>query len=222
MIKAILIDIDNTLLDFDASAHAAIKEGFEDRGLEFCDNVIDVFHKINNSLWKRLELGELSKQGLFDVRWNMIFDALGIKADGVEFETYFRAYLFSSAIPMDGAMDILCYLAGKYPVFAASNGTHLQQINRLTNADMLKHIKEVFTSQALGVQKPEKEFFDKCLCQMDCKPCEVMMIGDSLSADIKGAKEAGLMTLWFNPKNADKSEFADVMVGRLEEIKGYL
>ena len=223
MIKAILIDIDNTLLDFDASANLAIKEGFAKRGIEFTDNVIDVFHRINNSLWKRLENGELTKQGLFDIRWNTIFEALGIDADGIEFEAYFRAYLFDSAVEMDGAMEILKYLSSKYDVYAASNGTHLQQINRLTRAGMIDILKNVFTSQALGVQKPEKEFFDKCLEQMHCAPQEVMMIGDSLSADIGGAKEAGLLTCWFDvKKTSSRNNVADYTVTELKDIKQIL
>ncbi|MBE5817424.1 MAG: noncanonical pyrimidine nucleotidase, YjjG family [Clostridiales bacterium] len=223
MIKAILIDIDNTLLDFDASARLAIEEGFAKRGIDFSDNVIDVFHRINNSLWKRLENGELTKQGLFDIRWNTIFEALGVKADGIEFEAYFRAYLFDSAVQMDGALDLLKYLASKYDVYAASNGTHAQQINRLTRAGMIDMLKNVFTSQALGVQKPEKEFFHKCLEQMNCAPQEVMMIGDSLSADIGGAKNAGLMTCWFDvKKTSNGNSIADHTVTELNDIKQIL
>ena len=223
MIKAILIDIDNTLLDFDASARLAIVEGFAKRGIEFSDNVIDVFHRINNSLWKRLENGELTKQGLFDIRWNTIFEALGVKADGIEFEAYFRAYLFDSAVEINGATDILKYLSSKYNVYAASNGTHAQQINRLTRAGMIGMLKNVFTSQALGVQKPEKAFFDKCLEQMDCAPHEVMMIGDSLSADIGGARDAGLLTCWFDVKKTSNGNgIADHTVTELIDVKQIL
>lgn len=223
MIKAVLIDIDNTLLDFGKSAYLAIKNGFEDRRFEFNENVMTVFHSVNDFLWGKIEKGGLTKEELFDVRWNMIFEKLSINADGHEFETYFRRYLFDSALPMDGAVDILKYLSSRYKIYSASNGANDQQINRLTNAGMIGYMQAVFTSQLLGVQKPDKLFFEKCLSLMNCACDEVIMIGDSLNADICGAKNVGIKTCLYAP-NGDISshDCADTVVKHLNEIKNIL
>ena len=83
----------------------------------------------------------------------------------------------------------------------------------------------MFTSEAIGVDKPLKKFFDACFCQMeDIKPEETVMIGDSLTADIKGAKVYGLKTIWYNHLKADEPQekFYDVVVDKLIDIKKYL
>lgn len=223
MIKVVLIDIDNTLLDFSGSAYLAIKNGFEERGLEFNDGVMSAFHSVNDFLWGKIENGGLTKEELFDVRWNLIFEKLKINADGHEFEAYFRKYLFDSALPMDGAVDLLEYLSLKYKIYAASNGANAQQINRLTNAGMIDYMQAVFTSQSLGVQKPDRAFFEKCLDLMNCTCDDVIMIGDSLNADICGAKNVGIKTCLYVP-NGDVSSYecADIVVKHLSEIKNIL
>lgn len=223
MIKAVLIDIDNTLLDFGKSAYSAIKDGFADRRLEFNENVMNVFHSVNDFLWGKIEKGGLTKEELFDVRWKMIFEKLEINADGHEFETYFRKYLFDSAFPIDGAVDLLKYLSSKYKIYSASNGANNQQINRLTNAGMIDYMQAVFTSQALGVQKPDKVFFEKCLDIMNCTYDEVIMIGDSLNADICGAKNVGIKTCLYSPnEDITSHNCADYIVKHLSEIKNIL
>lgn len=223
MIKAILIDIDNTLLDFNGSAYLAIKNGFNERQLDFNENVMSVFHSVNDFLWGKIEKGGFTKDELFDVRWNMIFEKLGIAADGHEFETYFRRYLFDSALPIEGALDLLEYLSSKYKIYSASNGASAQQINRLTNAGMIGYMQAVFTSQSLGVQKPNNVFFEKCLNLMNCTNEEVVMIGDSLSADICGAKKVGIKTCFYAPKcDVHFHDCADMIVKHLSDIKNIL
>ncbi len=223
MIKAILIDIDNTLLDFDKAAYMAVKNGFEDRGLDFDENVMTVFHSVNDLLWSKIESGGMTKEELFDVRWSMIFERLAMDADGHEFETYFRSYIFDSAFEMNGATELLEYLYPRYDIYAASNGADSQQVNRLTKGKMISYMKGVFTSQKLGVQKPERAFFEKCLELMSRNSDEVMMIGDSLTADICGAKNVGIKTCLYSPgENIRSHECADIVVSDLCEIKNYV
>lgn len=223
MIKSVLIDIDNTLLDFDKAAYMAVKDGFASRNLYFDENVMTVFHSVNDFLWGKIESGGLTKDELFDVRWNMIFEKLSIDADGHEFETYFRSYIFDSAFLITGAAELLEYLYPKYDIYAASNGANDQQINRLTKGKIIGYMSGVFTSQLLGVQKPEKAFFEKCLELMHRDSNEVMMIGDSLSADICGAKNAGIKTCLYSPnKNILAHECADIVVSDLYDIKNFI
>ncbi len=225
MIKAVLIDIDNTLLDFHKCSKESMCFAAEDFGVEFPENYFEIFTEINNRLWEKIEKGELNRQGLFRIRWNLIFDAMGIKADGPAFEELFRDNIKKSAIPVDGANEILEYLGEKYFVCVASNSELAQQEKRLKKAGMLPFIKKIFTSEEIGFAKPSTEFFEACMKELpDVKKDEVIFIGDSISADVDGGHKFGLKTCWFNYAKLphEKCTTADFIVDLLAEIKDIL
>ena len=225
MLKAVLMDIDDTLLDFGKCAKLAMRTGFDEWGLPFDDSTYPTFTRINDGLWRMIERGELTTQQLFQFRWNRIFDALGIRADGAAFEKRFLDLLYETAIPVDGA-DALCrYLKGKYILCAASNAFHDQQLNRLDMAGLLPYFDHVFVSESLGYRKPEKAFFDACRASLPGVAAEeCVMIGDSLTADIAGGKNAGMKTIWYNHAHRPVPErcAADQIVDSLAEIQALL
>lgn len=183
-IKVLFLDIDNTLLDFDAAAAWAMEQCFQKAGLEYKSEMFAAFTEENNKIWQRIERKELTMDDLFYVRWQAILGHLGLEADGVEMEKEFRILLNLSAVPVDGAEEILTYLKEKdYCLCAASNGPYGQQINRLKKVDMLKYFAHCFVSEKVGADKPGKAFFDGCMKELPgvC-PEECMMIGDSLTA----------------------------------------
>ena len=198
-IKVIFMDIDTTILDFDAGAAAGMKDCFHKVRLVYKPEMFKVFTEENNKIWRRIEKGELSIDDLYYVRWQAILGHLGLEADGVQMEKDFRVCLYNSAIPVPGAKESLTYLAPKYCLCAASNGPYDQQINRLQKAGMLHFFKHCFVSEKIGADKPGKEFFDGCFRELPgILPQECMMIGDSLTADIAGGISYGLQTCWFD------------------------
>lgn len=225
MITTVFLDVDNTLLDFHLCALDSIKRGFDTWGMEYNDNVFTVFNEINDGLWHRIEKGEMTRDELFRIRWQLIFDRLGIDRNGPDFEKMFVANLAESAIPVEGANDLVEYLAGKYDIYVTSNAIHRQQIVRMTKAGMIDYIKDIFTSEVIGFAKPTKEFFDECFRRIpDVKKENVIIIGDSLTADIKGGVDYGIKTCWFNFKGEkyDVRPECDYIVDRLCEIKNIL
>lgn len=214
MIKAILIDIDDTILDFGAYVRETMKTGFEKYGIcRYDDSMYDTFKRVNTALWQELERGELTFSELTRDRWNRVFGALGLSFDGAEFERYFRAALFDSAIPVDGAYDMLGYLKDKYTLCAASNGPYAQQLNRLRVGKMDGYFTHFFISEAVGAQKPSPEFFRHCIDTLGIQPQEALMLGDSASSDIAGARAYGLKCCHFRG-DAD----ADYNITSLREI----
>ena len=121
--ELVFIDIDNTLLDFDEYIRRTMREGFAHFGLKPYEPYMEeIFHRENGKLWRQIEQGTLTFAELERIRWNNVFAALDIDFDGTVFETYFRAALYDSAIPVPGAMELLEALHGKYPLAVASNG----------------------------------------------------------------------------------------------------
>ena len=224
MIKVIFFDIDNTLLSFDEYVRDAMRTGFAlFRIGTYDESMFGVFQTVNNALWQEIEQGTLTLEELRKFRWNRIFSALGLSFDGPTFETFFRERLNESAIPEPGAVPVLESLSRKYPLCAASNGPYRQQENRLRIAGMLPYFSHLFISGELGAPKPSALFFDGCMERLkkgasfplsphfdktaaeQIRPEEILMVGDSLTADMDGAAAYGMQTCFYNPKGLSVS-----------------
>ncbi len=223
-VKHVFLDVDNTLLDFEACAERASLSALSSWGIDTSRFDFRVFTEINNSLWAALERGEIARADIHRTRWGRVFDALGIEADGETFEYAFLAAIPEHVVPVSGALDLLAYLSKKYPLYAASNAPHEQQIKRLKSAGMLDFFKDVFTSERLGAPKPSSAFFEGVFSALpEVIPEECVMIGDSYEADILGAARAGMQTIFFDFRGTGKeAPLADETVRGLSEVKLFL
>ena len=230
MIKVVFIDIDNTLLSFEEYVKWAMKNGFEHFGFKpYEPYMFDVFHEINMGFWHRHEKGEITFDDIQRERWGKVFEALGIVGDGVKFEEYFRTKIYDNAILEPHAKEMLEYLHGKYILATASNGPFEQQLHRLEVGDIRKYFDFVFVSEDIGVQKPDKAFFERCFERMkesgvNCAPKEAIIIGDSLTSDMAGGINAGMHTCYFTRGQQidNKPSGVEHVVRTLDEIKNIL
>ena len=225
MIRAILIDVDNTLLDFNRCAESVIRAGFAEHGIPYGPDVFPVFTRVNDALWRRLERGELTRERLHAVRFSLIFQQLGVEQDAEAFERRFVEGLAQSHEPVPGALALVKYLSENYITCVASNAAHAHQLRRLSLAGMLPYFHHVFTSEQVGFTKPSEAFFAACFAALPgILPKETLLIGDSLSADIQGGADFGVQTCWFNPGGLDQpaSPRPDFTVTRLDEIQRIL
>jgi 2-haloacid dehalogenase len=224
--KIVFLDVDGTLLDFDGYVKEALQTGFHKFHLgTYEPGVYQVFEQINTDLWEQIERGELTREELMKIRFRKIFDALGIDFDGAVFEQYFIDNLYDSAILIPGAMELVTYLAGKYPLCIASNGPIDQQENRLRKAGLLPFMEKLFLSEQIGAAKPSPQFFDAAFRQLPgVSPEETILIGDSLTADMAGASQYGIKTCWYNPfhKEAPSGLSLDYTVDSLGQIQNIL
>ncbi len=219
-IKAVFLDIDNTLLDFKACSRLSMKKAFAECGLPYTEDMYATFHRVNDGLWSQIEQGTLTREQLHATRWNLILRELGMNGDGQAVEARFLEHLATDAVPVDGAYDLLEYLYPRYTVCIASNAPYEQQLRRLTTVNMLRFFHKQFISEKLGAAKPSEAFFAACFAELNgIKPQESVMIGDSLTADIGGGKAFGMHTCWYDPAKSGKiAQEADYTVSSLQEI----
>lgn len=202
MIKAILFDIDDTLLDFTKNARSSIFYTCKEFNVPFSSELLDEFFKATAISWRKIEDGIITRAQLRETRWKMVFDKLNIDCNGVEFEDYFKLQLNESHEEVDGALETIKYLYNKCDLYCASNAPSNQQEQRLEAAGMLPYFKGLFISGDTGLYKPNADFFDNCFKSFPTlTKDEVLMVGDDIYADIKGAVEYGIKTCYFNKHN---------------------
>lgn len=220
--KTILLDVDGTLLDFTVSASIALRILFERRGWHYDESVFETYEEINNALWEKYERGEMPREEVLTTRFRQLFDALGVDDDEFAFEPAFRTELENNPAWIDGAVELLDYLAAKYELDVVTNGVAKTQHKRMKLTGLDRWITKTFISEEVGAPKPQKEFFDAALKGVD--RASVILIGDSLTADIRGANDAGIKSIWYDPagKGAGTVASPDYIVNRLEEIKKIL
>lgn len=209
MIRVILWDVDDTLLDFHAAEREAIKKLFVQFGLGECtDEMLKKYSAINRTYWKRLELGELTKPQILIGRFKDFFESEGLDAGlAQEFNEAYQVSLGDTIVYRDDSLEIIKSLRGKVKQYAVSNGTVIAQTKKLRVSGLGELMDGVFLSEQLGVEKPNVEFFDKVFAAIgQTDKSEIMIVGDSLSSDIKGGNNAGIKTCWYNQAKAPVSE----------------
>ena len=225
MFKFVFLDTDDTILDFLKTEHNAIARTFREFGLDPTEDVISRYSAVNLSCWERFERGELTREQVMIVRFEEFFAELGVSIDPHECDRRYCVHLGEEHIFVEGAEEMLNYLAPKYHLYIASNGFAETQEPRLESAGIVHYFDEIFISERTGFHKPEKGFFDYCFARIpDFRREEAIIIGDSLSSDIQGGINAGIATCWFNlrRKPARDDITPDYTIYNLEELKKIL
>lgn len=200
MIKAILFDLDDTLLDFKRSENAAIRQTLTRLGLPADDETAALYHRINKAQWKRLEKGELTREQVLTRRFQLLFEELGVCRSPEETWHIYEGNLSRQHHVLPEALPLLELLYPCYDLYLVSNGTASVQDSRIAAAGIGRFFKARFISQRVGFEKPDPRFFDCCFAALPgLERGEALIVGDSLTSDIKGGLNAGVPTCWFNP-----------------------
>ena len=197
----ILWDVDGTLLDFLYSQSYAIKKCFQTVGKEITEEQIQRYSQINDEFWKRYERGEVTKAQLLAGRFLQLFKEYDIR--DIELEPFQREYqeaLGSVFSFMDDSLTICKALHGYVRQYVVTNGVVSTQRSKLKLSGLMENMDGVFISEEVGVPKPEKGFFDYCLERVEEKDrSKILIVGDSLTSDIRGGSQAGIVTCWYRP-----------------------
>ena len=199
MIDTLLFDLDNTLLDFDKAEANALTKALCEVKITATDEMISRYHKINLAQWKLLEQGIITREEIKIRRFKLLFQEFDIKASPEEVAKHYQTYLGQGHYFIDGAEEVLQQLSKKYRMYLVTNGTLSVQKGRLESSGIEKYLQGVFISEEIGYNKPSVEYFHKCFAQIpNFKKENTAIIGDSLSSDIQGGKNAGITTIWFH------------------------
>lgn len=225
MIRNVLFDLDDTLFDFHKAEKIALTKTLVHFGIDPTEETLALYSAINAAHWKRLELGEISREEVKVGRYRELFKTIGVECNPVKATAYYESMLAIGHYFMPGAPELLEELYGKYRLYIVSNGTAKVQEGRIGSSGIKKYMDGIFISQVLGANKPDKQFFDICFAEIpDFSLSETVIIGDSLSSDIKGGINAGIITVWFNPKGIenDNDIKPDYTIKELSEVPGLL
>ena len=201
MIRNILFDLDDTLLDFHRAEAEAIRYTLKEFGIDPTDENVALYSKINRSCWEKLELGELTREEVLHRRFDILFDTLEISGDSHATQKLYEYRLSLGAYYLDGAEALLDEFYGKYRLYLATNGIVAVQSRRIKDSGIGKYFDGIFVSERIGYNKPDKRFFEAAFSEIpDVNLDETVIIGDSLTSDIKGGLNAGIKTVFFNPR----------------------
>ncbi len=207
MKRIFLVDADDTLLNFHGASATALRAAFDGLNIPWREEYLPEFKMINEGLWEALERKELTRNELMNTRFHVYLKALGLtKYSGNRFNEIFLQHLATHPLYIEGAQAFLEKLRAMGRVYIVTNGTAWIQKSRFDIAGLWDYAEEVFVSDLIGHDKPAKEYTEYVISHIpQFNKEEAVWIGDSLSADIKGANEGQIASVWFNPSGKENT-----------------
>ncbi len=216
-----LFDLDDTLLDFQASEMLSFKQTFSHFGIHSIDEIHKTYRVENNKLWKQIEKGEITKDFLKVERFKRTLAEHKIEILPHKMAEYYMEQLPLHVVLIDGAVEVLKYLKQFGEIGIITNGIEITQRLRIKNSDLKDYIDFLAVSEECGFAKPDVRFFEFATSRAKNFSKEsTIIVGDRIEADILGANNFGIDSLWFNPHNAENiiSASPTYIVKTLSEI----
>lgn len=220
MVKHILFDVDDTLLDFHKAERIALTKTLLHLDIEPKEETLARYSALNQAQWKLLERGAITRQQVKVRRYQLLFGELGVDCSAEEATAFYEVQLGVGHYFVDGAETLLQTLYPDYRLYLVSNGSAKVQRSRIASAGIARYFSGIFISQEIGHDKPSPLFFERCFAQIpDFSKSETLIVGDSLSSDILGGKNAGITTVWYNSAaQAAQDVQPDYTIRRLSEL----
>lgn len=197
--KWLLFDADGTLFDYRTAEDSALKQNFAVHGLAFQPAHQQKYQTINHAFWQRFERKEVTPAELRVGRFRQLFAETGIDYDADAFADTYLQQLAQQAQLLDGAAALMADLNGRYHLALITNGLADVQYPRLRRSGLEDYFQATIVSDEVGVAKPNAAIFDEAFVRMGHPAkSEVLIIGDSLSSDMRGGVDYGIDTCWFN------------------------
>lgn len=227
--RILLFDADNTLLDFDANEEESFRSMIEELGETWTEEIYETYRKLNTELWKRIERGEITVAEGVNRRFSDLMAHYGKQVDGRQWEQVYRKHLNQGVQEIPQVHEVLRTLNEQgYQMYVVTNGVEETQTSRMSRSGLDRYFRQLFISGKIGAGKPSKEFFDYVKSHVEgFDESEALVIGDSLTSDIKGGADAGIDTCWFCRNKTEGEREAELrerdirptyIIGELTEI----
>lgn len=207
----LLFDADGTLLDFELAEHDAFISAMARFGIIADDDTISIYSKLNDALWKKLERKEIERDVLKVRRFEELASALGVDYDATKVARTYENELSKQSHLLGNAFEVCTKLASKCRLYIITNGFKMIQEGRIYNSPIYPLFSRIFISEEIGCDKPSPKYFEavKKAIPVFCAK-HTLVIGDSLTSDIRGGIDAGIPVCWFNPKHKPIPQNIDI------------
>ncbi len=200
MLTTVLFNLDDTLLDFKASEKLALSQTLQELGLEPTKEILARYHEINRLQWEMLERGETTREQVLRQRFILLFEEYNISVQAEDAQRVYEYRLGCGHIFIPHAFETIQTLSKRYDLYLITNGTARIQRRRLKSAEILPYFRDIFISQDVGFNKPDPRYFEHCFAHIpNFQKEKAVIVGDSLSSDIRGGNAVNVRTCWFNP-----------------------
>lgn len=217
----VLLDADETVYDFKLAEKTAVSLTLQEFGVEPTDEVVRRYSDINLVCWKALERGEMSRDEVKVKRFQRLFEAVGaLPADYAAVNDSYLHHLSHQAFLIDGALAFVKKLHRYCKIYLATNGLTIPQTGRFNRAAIRPYVDGIYISEQIGVTKPDQAYFDYILRDLGLTDkSRVIMVGDSLTSDMLGGRNAGLTTCHFlNGGEPSHSDLCDYEIKTFDEF----
>lgn len=219
--KVVILDLDNTLIDFDYMEVESLKHTLEHFNVTWTDEMIEDYILINQALWERLEKGEHTKEEILLLRFKTLADRYGMTIDPVQVNEMYLKGMKDHTMYMPHGKELLDAIKGKTCLVMLTNGVTIAQKGKVEKLGLDEYFDHIIISEAVKLHKPDVRIFEYMSKQIGMYDKEEMIIiGDSLTSDIQGGINYGIDTCWYNPKKKASISHvnADYTIQSLEEL----
>lgn len=218
--NTLLMDIDDTLFDFRKSSFEALQKTFQEvLSRSFSEEDMTRYEVFNNRMWQAFERGEIRKEDIYEERFRLYFASAGIDGSAAEVNRRYLHHLALGRNFMPHCQQCLQILHDRgVKVYIVTNGDTFAQNKRIERCGFSHLFDGVFISEQLHSKKPEKEYFDKVFSLIgEDRRSASLLVGDSLSSDMQGGRNAGIPTCLYT-SNFAPDERCDYVIRDLLEL----
>lgn len=224
--EIILFDADDTLFDFKKSEREAFKNTMLEFNMDYdANHHLKIYQAINTTIWKEFEQGLITQEKLKVERFKRLSDSLKVGFDENEFAKAYIRHLANCSFLFEESAELVASLHKDYRLSIVTNGLKDVQYKRLKKSVISEYFEELIISEEVKVSKPDPKIFEYALNKINhTDKSKVLLVGDSLSSDIKGGINFGIDTCWYNPSGIEnKTEIIPKYeISNLMELKGIL